>query len=194
MSGWNVTNQRKSRVMAIGTALAAFLSVGSPGGPLPAHAGSGPATWAPKKVEVVPAFARDLPIGTARFGPSTTSSSSGASTLSASAATWICSVYASDPYLSQSLVGGDGWQSCTGAGFQQTALRVTIQTYWGLGLWKDRSSQMTNWTNYSWLERHPQYSCSGMGVYTYRVVTDGWAVYGNYHQAVQSLNYYRFYC
>lgn len=81
-----------------------------------------------------------------------------------------------------------------GAGFLQTSLKVTVQSYMGLGLWKNRTSLSTSYTNHAWLERVPDYYCRGVGVQTYRIVTDGWAVYTSYHKAVQSETDLRIYC
>lgn len=150
-----------------------------------------PKTWAPKSIETIPAFDSDLPTGSVAYTAS--APATGSKTLAATAS-WVCTVYASDPWITGTIVYGDGWQSCTGSGYLQTSLKVTIQTYMGLGLWKNRASLSTSYTNYAWLERYPQYNCSGIGTYTYRIVTDGWAVYTSYHQAVQSLNYHRYSC
>jgi hypothetical protein len=130
-------------LVATGTAVAA------PTDDAPASSTS---TWAPTMIETIPAFDDDLPKGSVEFGsdsapqtiPGGPAQSSGGSTVTstteqgaAATASWVCTVYASDPSISASKVYGSGWQSCSGTGFLQTALKVTIQTYTGLGLWKN---------------------------------------------------------
>ena len=138
-------------------------------------------------VSYVPAFATDLPKGSSSLGPT----SSAASAAVAPAVSWICTVYASDPsrawHTGGDSVQGEGWQSCTGATYWQTALTVTIQRYLGLGVWQNKYQWSSGYTSNPWLERIIWYYCSGTGTETYRIVTDGWQ--GTYHKAVQSLNY-----
>jgi hypothetical protein len=50
-------------------------------------------------------------------------------------------------------------------------------------------SYTSPWTSADWDSATVWYDCSGDGKYTYRVVTDGFAVGGVYSQSVQSENY-----
>jgi hypothetical protein len=59
----------------------------------------------------------------------------------------------------------------------------------------DREASISkSYTNYAWLDAQPYFYCYGIATYTYRIVTDEWAVYTSYHAAVQSLNYLRVAC
>jgi hypothetical protein len=152
--------------------------------------------WAPYKVASYPADDPDYPIGEVKYGPGvgTKAKKPLTSGLQYSHGSWSCTVWASDAWESGYYAYGDGWQSCIGSGFLQTALTVTLQTKLCCGFWKNRAKWSTGYTNYAWLERVPRFYCKGIGLYTYRVLTDGWAFYGTYHGGSQSLNYETFYC
>ena len=136
----------------------------------------------------IPAYDRDLPVG-----KSALQRSSAASPAAALAAAWVCTVYASDPWKSGSEIEGDGWQSCSGAGYAPSHIKVSIQRSRWYG-WQTMWSYTSPWTSADWDSATVWYDCSGDGTYTYRVVTTGWAQGGQYSQSVQSLNYLRVSC
>jgi hypothetical protein len=141
--------------------------------------------------QLVPAFDHALPTS-GSFGPGAATST--AATPSAALASWVCTVYASDPWKSGSEIEGDGWQSCSGTGYAPARIKVTIQRYVGLGIWNNRYQYPGDWTSADFDQATIWYDCSGDGTRTYRIVTDGYAQSGAYHQAVQSLNYLRVSC
>lgn len=145
------------------------------------------------QVEYVAAFSHDLPTGQAHL---TAADGKRPSVGMNPAVTWICTVYASDPSVaidsSRQSIEGEGWQSCTGTTYWQTAIKVTVQKYKGLGFWNNLYQYNCGYTSQAWLERVVWwYRTSGNGWQTYQIVTDGYQ--GTYHQAVQSLNYLRAY-
>lgn len=155
-----------------------------------------PADSSPK-IEKIPAWSHDLPIGKAEYHPKAvepkgaTADKTGVYKIYP----WKCSVYASDPWQVGRSVGGEGSQICSGSGYLQTLLQVTIQRYLGLGFWQNvRGPVSTGYTNKYWLDMTLYYNCSGTGSEEYRVISDGYAVYGRYHLAVQSQTYWRFIC
>jgi hypothetical protein len=112
-------------------------------------------------------------------------------------ASYTCTVFASDVYWSQQGVElyGDGDQICSGTGFNQSALRVTIQRYAGLGVWNNKARvdiPLGNWSNS--LSHRAYYNCNGTGTETYRVVVDGYAAYGNSHLSDVSNTYKQVTC
>jgi hypothetical protein len=150
------------------------------------------AVGVPSQVQLVPAFDHSLPVGTTSIGSG--AAQPGALTSATATASWVCTIYASDPWFTPPEIEGDGWQSCTGAGYSPTHIKVTIQAYMGLGLWNARYSYTSPWTSSNWDQATVYYNCTGHGRYTYRIVTDGWAQGGLYHSAVQSLNYLQVTC
>ncbi len=119
----------------------------------------------------------------------------------APAADWVCTVYASDPskttYQGHASIEGEGSQFCSGSGWENTAIRITIQRYAGVGIWNNKYQWTSPWEGVpegDWIDEFIYYYCSGSGTQTYRVVTDGWAVSGWYTDSVQSLNYLRVSC
>lgn len=119
------------------------------------------------QIRYVPAITDDLPTGSATLGPPSVGSASAAvlsDSASLAAVSWICSVYASDPRIaihnSRQSVQGEGWQSCTGATYWQTAIKVTVQKYWGLGLWNNLYLYDSGYTSKPWLERIVWWYCT----------------------------------
>ncbi len=142
-------------------------------------------------VTLVPAFSADLPLSGTSYGPTT---QPGARAGALSAASWVCSIYASDPTKFANTIEGEGWQSCTGSGWSPQRLKVTLQKYKAFGFWNNLTSRDSGYVYINFVDRNFIYDCSGLGTQTYRVVTDGWAAGGAYHAAVQSLNYLRVSC
>jgi hypothetical protein len=141
----------------------------------------------PATAELVPAFDHDLPTGKATLGPV-------ADGTLRTAADWICTVYASDPSKDGTTLSGEGWQQCSGSGYQPISLKLAIQKYRGFGLWANLSSYQTPYYYTDWIDITTYTSCAGQGTQTYRVVSTGYAENGAASQAVQSLNYLRVYC
>lgn len=135
----------------------------------------------------IPAYDRDLPVGKAALPRSSAASPA------AALASWVCTVFASDPWKNGSEIEGDGWQSCSGAGYAPSHIKVSIQRSRWYG-WQTMWSYTSPWTSDDWDSATVWYDCSGDGTYTYRVVTTGWAQSGRYSQSVQSLNYLRVSC
>jgi hypothetical protein len=112
-------------------------------------------------------------------------------------AEWVCTVYASDPWLENSQIHGEGTQLCSGVGWENTAIRITIQRYAGVGIWNNRYQFTSPWEGVpdgDWIDYIVWWGCTGSGTQTYRIVTDGWAQSGFYTQSVQSANYLRVAC
>lgn len=137
--------------------------------------------------DLIPAFSNDLPTGTT----TQSSSPSGASV------SWVCSIFASNPHHvfvnNRESIRGHGFQSCTGASYWQTAIKITIRKYKGFGIWNNLYQYDSGYTDQAFLERYIWWYCTdGNGTQTYRIVTDGWQ--GTYHAAVQSAQYLRVQC
>lgn len=172
-------------------ALAVCLSVLALAGPAGADGGSGtsdPSGTTTLQEFYVPAFSIDLPTGSTQIPSASPSGSS---------QNWVCSIFASNPHHvfvnNRESIRGHGFQSCTGATYYQTALKVTIQKYKGLGFWNNLYSWSSNYTDNPYLERVIWWYCTAdNGTQTYRIVTDGWQ--GTYHAAVQSEQYLRVTC
>ena len=139
-------------------------------------------------VSLVPATSMDMPTGNATFGPEVASTSD-----SRTAASWVCTVYASDIWKSGEWAEGEGSQFCSGAGYSPIMIRTQIQRdrWWG---WETVKTDTSSWTSGYMITLLPGYDCDGDGTFTYRLVTTGWAAGGAYSQNVQSLNYVRFSC
>ena len=186
--------------LTIGTALTLTAGSISAAAASPGSGPAAPTAKAPKSVVLVPAFDNDLPKGSGSFSASASASASSRSSAStavaplAAAAAWVCSVYTSDPWLDGVFITGDGTQTCTGVGYAPMKVNVTIQSYGALGFWNNRTAASGSWTAVTMETLQPYYDCSGDGTYTYRLVSDGYAQSGLYHQAVQSLNYLRVTC
>ncbi|MCW4355654.1 hypothetical protein ONR57_20315 [Hoyosella sp. YIM 151337] len=134
--------------------------------------------------ELIPAFDPDLPVsGTTAYSDEMNAQ-----------ATWVCSVYASDPSSFANTIEGEGWQSCSGFGWQPQRINVVIQRYLGLGFWQNRANQDSGYVWVNFVHRDLIYDCSGTGSQLYRVVTNGYAQGGAYYQPVQSENYLRYTC
>lgn len=138
---------------------------------------------------MIPAFDDDLPLSGETFAATAASKSA-----SLAAASWVCSVYASDPTKFANTIEGEGFQSCAGAGWGPQRLKVTIQRYLGLGAWQNKASIDSGNVWIDFVQRDRIYNCAGTGSQQYRVISDGWAVNGAYHLAVQSANYLRVTC
>lgn len=183
-------------LLSVGLAPAATASNGPPGGnAAPGNATVDASPPPSAQTQYVPAFSDDLPTGQADITMGSTSNRHTRGV--APNVSWICTVYASDPKVAihnnKQAIEGEGWQSCTGSAYWQTAIKVTVQKYKGLGLWNNLYQYNSGYTSSPWLERIVWWYCtSGNGWQTYRIVTDGYQ--GTYHQAVQSLNYLRAYC
>lgn len=137
-------------------------------------------------VEVVPAFATDLPTAEASYG------GGGAGTRAA--ATWNCTAYASDPSKFANTIDGEGFQSCSGVGWSPQRITVVIQRYAYFGFWNNRATIDSGYAYVNFIQRDRIYDCSGTGSQLYRVVTGGFAAGGSASIAVQSLNYLRVTC
>lgn len=141
-------------------------------------------------VSSVAAFDTDLPKGSVRQAQSPTPRAQRYAT----AASWVCTVYSSDPRKSGIFLEGDGSQFCSGAGFAATKITVKVQRSRWYG-WQTVRTQITSWSSASFRELvDVAYDCSGDGTYTYRIVTTGYANGVTYSQSVQSLNYLRVSC
>ncbi|WP_167582690.1 hypothetical protein [Kineococcus rubinsiae] len=154
------------------------------------------ATTAPTPTTtIVPATSTDLPKGHANY----TTQGSGqavapASLAQAAAASWVCTVYASDPRKAGIFIDGDGSQFCSGAGYAPQRFTVSVQRSRWYG-WQGMHSQSSSWSSSSFSELYGVgYDCSGDGTYTYRIVTTGKAAGGTSTGSVQSLNYLRVSC
>lgn len=179
----------KRTIFKIGAPLfvaAAALSTGSTS----AHADIESAPSSSKSsIERLPVV-RDIPAWDKAPFPNTITVKSGK-------ASYTCTVFASDVYWQQQGVElyGDGDQICSGTGFNQSALRVTIQRYAGLGVWNNRARvdiPLGDWSNF--LTRRAYYNCNGTGTETYRVIVDGYAAYGNSHLSDVSNTYKQVTC
>ncbi|MCW2542412.1 MAG: hypothetical protein JWN95_4137 [Frankiales bacterium] len=158
----------------------------------------------PLAVQLVPSFTKDLPVGhtTVRAqarSVATKQSKTRSAVVTAATVPWVCSVYASDPYKSseggKQVIEGHGWQSCTGYGYHNTKLQITVQQYRGLGIWADKYTYNSAWGYSAWLEHWVWWNCAkGTGNQLYRIVTRGYAQSGAYSQGVQSQNYLRVTC
>jgi hypothetical protein len=180
-----VRHIRWSRLFAV--ALLAFvpvLAVADPAGAASTSTGTKPV------VNLIPAFSTDLPLSGASLRPAPSADVNSAAAL----ASWVCSIYASDPSKFANTIEGEGWQSCTGSGWSPQRLKVTLQKYKGLGFWNNLTVRDSGNAYVNFVHGDFIYDCSGLGTQTYRVVTDGYAVGGLYHKAVQSLNYLRVSC
>jgi hypothetical protein len=111
-------------------------------------------------------------------------------------ASWTCTVYASDPFWEDTgyVIGGEGAQFCSGAGWAPQRIRVAIETYLGLGFWEIRVRDGTSWSYSDSSDYTVYWDCAGSGTQTYRVVVDGYAQGGNAEQSVQSENDPRWTC
>lgn len=154
----------------------------------PAQAATGAA--APKRptVTLIPAFDKDLPLSGAQLHAT---AKPGTVTPMAS---WVCSIYASDPTKFANTIEGEGFQSCAGSGWAPQNVRATLQKYKGFGFWNNLTRVEWGYTTIDFIDVNFIYDCSGLGTQTYRVVTDGYAVGGLYSSSVQSLNYLRVSC
>jgi hypothetical protein len=103
-------------------------------------------------------------------------------------ASWNCTVYAGDPTWSTKniVIDAEGTQICSGNGWAPQRVRVTLQTYKGLGIWQNRNQNGTPFRNAQIVDYILSTVCKGWGTQTYRTVVDGYEQNGNYHQAVQS--------
>lgn len=129
----------------------------------------------PKLLKIVPAWDHDLPVGTGTYGPAKNSPSPATTKARPASVPWICSVYASDPEQAHDEIIGNGWQSCSGTGYEDTQIRVTVQKYWHLGIWNNVKQVDSGWSSSYWLDRYVYADCVS-GKHEYRVITDGWAV------------------
>lgn len=157
-------------------------------------------------VQVIPAFDHDFPVGKTSYRPSVTGKAPMMRDKPAvPAQEFICSVYASDPYIEDGettssgqelayVMGGDGSQACSGSGWQNQKITVAIQTYIGLGFWDNRVVVPTNWSAEPFIDESAYWDCTGSGTQTYRIVTTGWAASGDYGASVQSQNDMRVTC
>ena len=180
-----VRHIRWLRMFAV--ALLAFVPVLVVGHPASAAATS---TDTKPVATLIPAFSSDLPLSGASYRPAPSADVRSTAAL----ASWVCSIYASDPSKFANTIEGEGWQSCTGSGWSPQRLKVTLQKYKGLGFWNNLTVRDSGNAYVNFVHRDFIYDCSGLGTQTYRVVTDGYAVGGLYHKAVQSLNYLRVSC
>jgi hypothetical protein len=108
-------------------------------------------------------------------------------------ADWVCTVYASDPWNSGDEVEGDGWQTCSGAGYAPARVAIKIQRSRWYG-WETMYTYISDWTSANHDEATVWYDCSGEGIHDYRIVTTGYAQGGSYYQDVQSENYLHMNC
>ncbi len=175
-----VTNRRCLRVIAM-IATASILAVA---GGSPAHAAPEPSPR--PEMRLVPAFDNDLPTSGLHSSAQATARPNRVATPLAS---WVCSIYASDPVKFANTIEGEGFQSCSGTGYTPQRVRVTLQRKLGLGFWNNLTIVDSGYVNVGFVQRDFIYDCSSLGTQTYRVVTDGYAVGGAYSSSVQSLNY-----
>lgn len=139
--------------------------------------------------QTVVAFDQDLPRASAKMQEKKASDGK-----LVARASWVCTVYASDPRRSDVFIEGDGSQFCSGSGYAATKITVKVQRHRWYG-WQTMRSQSTGWSSSGFIELvDVAYDCSGDGTYTYRIVTTGYANGGLYSQSVQSLNYLRVSC
>lgn len=190
----------------VGSGLAAFtlVSAASAG---TANASASPSSQRPKapslrvvKVSVTPAFDNDLPKGKTTDGPGGVSGKATSAAGITPAASFVCTIYASDPSVEDGTTSkayvmmGNGLQLCSGAGYANQKITVAIQTYIGLGLWDNRVVVPTAWSSADVVSESAYWDCTGSGTQTYRIVTTGWAASGDYGASVQSENYLRVTC
>jgi hypothetical protein len=158
--------------------------------PVPQQEGDQPHTGNGPNIQYVDAFTDDFPIGNVTMAQMPDGRVvSNPSPASNQLASWVCTVHASDAWKVSSTIYGDGWQGCSGTGYEQTALRVTLQRYAGLGIWNNRVQEDVGFSNSDWISKSISYNCSGTGTETYRILVDGWAVYGLYKETAQSSKY-----
>lgn len=181
----------KTRVLLIGALLvSAAVATAAPASATAAAPSPKADAVAGPKVEVIPAWATDLPTGQATLAPIHSSAFS-----AAAAAPWVCTVFAGNPWFNgSSSINASGSQTCSGSGWSPQMVKVTLQKYAGFGIWNNVVSSSSGWTTSNPVSRKLSYACRGTGSEEYRVVTDGYAEYGGWGASVQSQSYVRIYC
>jgi hypothetical protein len=182
MKGTCIKMRTKSGIIAGLLAVGLVMAVAAP-----ATAASTESTPAPSSapvIKLVPATDNDLPKGHVTIGPSVSGGATSATVTPD--ASWVCSIFASDPADYGVDVAGTGWQSCTGSGYQPQRVIVQVQKEVALFFWENAGSASTGWSNSDWEEDTAYATCSSG---TYRIVTTGYADAGAYNSEVQSLNY-----
>lgn len=143
---------------------------------------------------LVPACDTDLPTGSIKV----TSSDIALLTTNGvipNTASWVCTVYASDPWENLGRIYGDSANFCSGAGYQPIYLHQAILQYRGFGIWATKASRTTDAYYHSYLDYTGYWTCAkGTGNQLYRVVTTGYAEGTNFQKSVQSENYLRVTC
>ncbi|MBS2966233.1 hypothetical protein KGA66_24525 [Actinocrinis puniceicyclus] len=165
----------------------------------------------------IPATSPDLPRGSATYtaanaagpaasvtgvpqlGSSLRAGSIGAPAAITPNASWICSVYTSDPSKTieegQQVIFGESDQLCSGVGYAPVRTVTVIQQYRGLGFWANKDSFDTGLIDDDYSGADAWWICaSGTGNQLYRVIGDNYAEANAYEQSVQSLNYLRVTC
>ncbi len=185
---------RGSGVAALMVLCGALIALPSVANAAPEHA----ASVQRATVTFVPAFAHDVPMGRASFGPGASTGKGGG--VVPAAAPWVCTVYASDPYeavnpANQNAIWGDSQNFCSGSGYQPIHLEQVIQQYRGLGIWANKATHTTGYVYADYQSYDGYWTCAaGTGNQLYRVITYGYAEGVNAQQNVQSQNYLRVTC
>ncbi|WP_219468621.1 alpha/beta hydrolase family protein [Nonomuraea rhizosphaerae] len=144
------------------------------------------------QAQLVPAWDNPGPQGS-------TSYEDGSPAAENKAAAWHCYLYVSDPsfvkYSGRWHVEGTGRQSCTGSGYAPQGPRLTLQRYFGLGIWRNVVRTSIAWSRGSYAEMRKAWNCTGSGSEEYRWVVDGFAEGSGRKRAhAYSLYYLRVIC
>jgi hypothetical protein len=98
------------------------------------------------------------------------------------ARSWTCTVYAADPTwaVTHYVIDAEGFQVCSGSGWQPQRVRVALERKGFLGIWNIKNRNGTPWSYSSTVDYILSTGCgvAGGGTGTYRTVVDGYAVGG----------------
>jgi hypothetical protein len=110
-------------------------------------------------------------------------------------ASWICSVYSSDPWKSSNTtVSVYASQSCSGSGFMPVQICDTVQRHRWFG-WENMKTRCSGYAYVSFDDVTTTYNCAGTGSHSFNGAANGYAVAGVYGSGeVDSLHNPTFSC